>query len=315
MSLTEQQLTERKKWIGASDIGSLFNIGYGCRLKLYNDKMSIPATNTISERSQGLMDRGSELEPLIYAKLTAHKYKAATLDVETMHDGALGCRNDGAVYDLDDVFGIVEIKTMNYQVYKDYTANGLPEHYIYQCVAELGAWRNYHTRPEFIVVAVLCVDTWELSTFEIELQPDLYETIVSRAAEFWANHIEAKAPPVKLEERTKACNSCLWRGDCYQEEEYTQEGVIESEEICDQVKARNDLKQLQKDVKAEIDSINTNLLIFAEANKAKKVKTSAGNFSVVQTIKNTFDSAAFKKEHAELQAQYTKPVTSKPYIR
>ena len=72
---------------------------------------------------------------------------------------------------------------------------------------------------------------------------------------------------------------------------------------------------MAKDAKEQIDSINANLLIFAEVNKAKKVKTSEGNFSVVQVTKDSFDSSEFKKDHAELYKKYTKSKTGNPYIR
>jgi Phage-related protein, predicted endonuclease len=205
-------VAERKKGIGGSDVASLFNAGYGCRLRLWRDKRNeVP---DFPRDESDLMELGNVLEPFF-----AEKYKRKTgRDIVTLNEPVvhpehpeLRVNVDRMINDVNDDnrdVGVLEIKSVGRAVFYKTKREGLPEDYILQLQHGMLV-----TGAKWGAFAIGCRDTGELVDWDVEPDPAIATMIIAEGETFWAE-VQNGVMPQRLEPDDSRCQKCEYRRSC-----------------------------------------------------------------------------------------------------
>jgi predicted phage-related endonuclease len=205
-------LAERKKGIGGSDVASLFNAGYGCRLRLWRDKREEVPDYPHDETD--VMELGQVLEPFF-----AEKYKRKTgrnvvvLAEPVVHPThtELRVNVDRMVNDVTDEnrnVGVLEIKSVGRAVFYKVKREGLPEDYILQLQHGILV-----TESEWGSFAIGSRDSGELLHWDVEKDDTICELIIAEGKAFWREVVEGIMPD-RLEPDDPRCQKCEYRRSC-----------------------------------------------------------------------------------------------------
>lgn len=223
-------LADRKSGVGGSDIASLFNVGYGCRRRLFYDKTNQePDFPEIPKKKKKLVELGNVLEPhfaAMYADETGRKTTAHSSPFWNSEIPLLRVNVDRSVDDPGIAkFGVLEIKAMGRGAFYQAKREGLPQDYILQLQAGMLAsglsWGSF---------AIGSRDSGELVWFDVEPSEALCAEITAEVPRFWETVEAAKnvlhrpdrhvsgvldslAPP-RLEPDDRRCQSCEFRTTC-----------------------------------------------------------------------------------------------------
>lgn len=205
-------LAERLTGIGGSDIASVFNLGYGCRKRLWLEKRSVPPDYPNEE--SGPMKLGKVLEPFIaaeYERITGrtvliepclrhqdHEYLLVHID-RTLYDESRGGPDNP---------GVLEIKAVGRAAFYKYKREGLPEDYILQL--QHGMLVSLRTWGAF---SVMSRDSGELAHWDVERDEAICAEILAEGPAFWAT-VENGPMPDMLEPDDKRCQKCPYRKSC-----------------------------------------------------------------------------------------------------
>lgn len=183
----EQWLEDRKHGIGGSEVGSIVGANaYSSARLVYNIKMGL-YTPTFSEEAKERMRWGHILEPLV-----AEEYRVSSgLEVMDIGVSLRHKQHDFARVNVDRIilnekgepFGVLECKTANDRLLKDWSEGNVPLSYIYQL-----QWGMFVTGLEFGALAGLVSNRF--FCYEMEYDKELVETVLLPAAKhFWEENI------------------------------------------------------------------------------------------------------------------------------
>ncbi len=205
-------LEERRLGIGGSDCASLFNVGYGCRRRLWYDKRNVPADFPREEST--LMRLGNALEPLladIYEEKTGRTvciegepFVSKDIPELRVNVDRTVSRASGDTFD----FGLLEIKSVGRAVFYKYKREGLPEDYILQVQHGLTV-----TGFAFGAFAIGNRDNGDLTYWDVDRSDEICKEIATEAPLFWAQ-VENGPIPAALEPDDPRCGKCDWRVTC-----------------------------------------------------------------------------------------------------
>ena len=204
-------LAERKRGIGGSDVASLFNVGYGCRLRLWRDKRD--ETPDYLRNETDAMELGKVLEPFFlakYARITgrdvvqrgavAHpEYPFLRVNVDAMVNDA----ND----DQRDV-GVLENKAVGNDVFWKIKREGLPEDYILQLQHGMLV-----TQSDWGSFAIGSRNSGELLHWDVLKNEVLWDRIIAEGTTFW-EEVQTGRMPERLEPDDHRCQKCEYRKSC-----------------------------------------------------------------------------------------------------
>lgn len=207
----EQWLAERRMGVGGSDCASMFNVGYGCRRRLFYDKRDTPKDY---EREQTkAMELGNVLEPWFaeqYALATGREVDVIEESVVHPSVPEMRVNVDRAVLDNGrDKAGVLEIKSVGRAVFYKIKREGLPEDYILQLQHGIECLKT--TWGSF---AIGSRDSGDLLWWDVEKDSDICNLIVSEVPRFWAL-VENGPAPEALDPEDKRCQRCEWRRTCH----------------------------------------------------------------------------------------------------
>jgi len=190
-------LKRRRTGLGGSDVGAIMGVDqYKDSLDVYMDKVSPP-----EDTDNPNMERGRMLEPvvsLLYELRTGRRLRTGKFRRNRNHPYLIGSP-DRIINPIDrdsqevskNSPGVLEIKTANRFVLKKMQEEGLPKSYILQLQHYMGLCGT-----EWGAFAVLCADPWQFLTFTVEFDEELFLRVREVLERFWADHVEAKVPPV-----------------------------------------------------------------------------------------------------------------------
>jgi predicted phage-related endonuclease len=206
-------LEERKTGIGGSDCASLFNVGYGCRRRLWYEKNG--ATPDFPRDESDVMQMGKILEPWIihrYSYLTKRDVcKTPPMQRHRQHK-FLVVHADALVRDrsrgVNDERGVLECKAFGREVFYKVKRAGMVDDYILQLqhgMLVFGLnWGSF---------ATCCRDNGAEHHFDSERDKDICEAIEANAIEFWAKLKDPNGPKA-LDPDDDRCQNCEYRRTC-----------------------------------------------------------------------------------------------------
>jgi predicted phage-related endonuclease len=202
-------LAERRKGIGGSDIAAVFNVGYGCRRRLWYDKRDVP--RDFPDEGNALMELGNVLEPFFAAKYEKQTGRAVSILHEPVVHKTVDCLRvnvDRMVFDETGPRGPLEIKSVGRAVFYKVKREGLPSDYILQLQQEMLV-TDFPTGS----YAIGCRDNGELVTWDVDRNEALCAEILAEGPKFWAQ-VENGPIPDALDSDDRRCQECGWRTTC-----------------------------------------------------------------------------------------------------
>jgi putative phage-type endonuclease len=210
----EAWLAERKQGIGGSDVASVFNTEFGCKLRLWRDKRNEEPDFPSEEND--VMQIGTLLEDFFarkYAKQTrsivvrrkrpaVHKqYPWMRVNVDRMIHLDINGQDKGKP-------GVLEIKSVGLGQFYKVKREGLPEAYLFQmqhAMEVIGTnWGAF---------AIGCRENGRLEHWRVEKDKVLAQVIVAEEAAFW-KQVESGEMPARLDPADSRCQRCEYRRSC-----------------------------------------------------------------------------------------------------
>ena len=269
MTPTEREsfLAERRAGVGGSDVSSVFNLGYGCRLRLWFDKAGTPAD--YPDQQNGPMKLGSFLEPYIAAEYEAKTGR--TVNEEPLRAHAkipeMIVHIDRTVKASErPTLGVAEFKAFGRGMFAKVKREGLPVDYVLQVQSGMAifdrSWGSY---------ALLNRDNGDLIWFDVERDGQITNMIEQEVPIFWKSVLD-RDPPDRLDPDDPRCQSCRWRRTC--------QGNALMESVTSDIEQADDLRELLREYderKALADEADT---LLEETREC--LKTSLGNRQAVE---------------------------------
>lgn len=202
---------ERRGVLGGSDIGALYNLDWGCRRRLKYEKSGV--TPDFPEKYRPEFERGHYIEPVIaqlYADKTRRKVDLAPRMQHPNYPHMI-VHMDRIIHDPGKVGpGYLEIKCVNWRTFKKFKDSGIHESYILQVQHGLAVtgytWGSY---------AILCLDPWQFSYFDVDRDENLVQTLIDDEKAFMAG-ISGDKDEQRLPMPDKRCFECTYRHTCQQ---------------------------------------------------------------------------------------------------
>jgi putative phage-type endonuclease len=258
-------LTERQTGVGGSDIHHVMNEEpYGCRRRLFYEKVGIEPDYEHSARSQRFMARGQHLEAIAAAeyehatgrrtrrtgvrRVKEYPHRLVHLDrvIPSYQDPITGAGSGN---------GALECKVPGEAGFKRIVAAGLPAAYVLQM-----QWALAVTGHRWGAFAILWADGWELLPFDVAANPELAQALEAAVDAFWqlvlvardqmarGETVDALRLPDRLTMGDKRCASCLWRRTCW------------GEKILEALRLQADDKAVALDPAPDLAELVTDLL-------------------------------------------------------
>jgi len=253
-------LAERKKGVGGSDVASVFNVGYGCRRRLFYDKRNVPPD--YPEPENDAIALGAYLEPFFgekYAQMTGRLVDVRPEPLIHPEYPELRVNVDRMVDDSNrDQPGVLELKAVGRAVFYKIKREGLPEDYILQLqhgmVVAGTPWGSYGIGSR---------DSGELLHWDVDRDSVLADLIVAEDRAFW-RQVQSGDIPDRLEPDDSRCQKCQYRKSCQgaaliQVEAGSNKGLERDEtlrplltEYLERKKLLDEAEQLVEDAKEEL---------------------------------------------------------------
>lgn len=88
---------------------------------------------------------------------------------------------------------------------------------------------------------------------------------------------------------------------------------MSAQEVIKKVEELQELRRMQEELNAEIESLQDEIKAHMVERETDQLTAGAWKVSYKAVTSSRFDSARFKKEHADLAAAYTKTTTSRRF--
>lgn len=88
---------------------------------------------------------------------------------------------------------------------------------------------------------------------------------------------------------------------------------MSTNELSAKIRELKSLQQLVEEAEAEMEAIRDELKAHMTAQNTEEITVDVFKVRYTTVQSSRFDAAAFKKTHAELYAQYSKPTTTKRF--
>ncbi len=315
--MSEIDLGDRTKYLGASDLGDVFSIPpYGCQRKLYYKKTGTEPDYPDNMDENFNIRRGNILEPVaasLYAKETGRKVRRRNnLIVDDEYDW-MGCHLDREIVADERGPGILEIKAPSMRVFLDVKRKGAQEGYILQLQQMLGirklAWGAF---------AFFSAELADLFHFDVLRDDELIAKAREGAAAFW-ELVKRRTMPEKLEKKDKRCMRCNFQTTCQgiTNEEYLAFAQTDSsiELVLDEELERYtneywEVKAVKDEADEMMDSVKEKIKMRMEV-LAPKVQVGSSKVYYTDVVSNRIDSRRLKLEKPDIAKEYTKPSASK----
>jgi predicted phage-related endonuclease len=208
----EEFLAARKAGVGGSDASSLFNIGWGCRRRLWLGKRSVEPDYPREETDA--MSLGSYLESWFankYAKITNRRVDVALQPFVHPTVPELRVNVDRIIFKPEEPTnaGVLEIKSQGRDVFFKTKREGLVEDYLLQL--HHGMLVTGFTWGSF---AIGNRDSGDLMHWDVQADPAIQSAILTEAPKFWAL-VENGPMPDALEPDDRRCQDCGYRLTCH----------------------------------------------------------------------------------------------------
>lgn len=288
-------LSIRQTGIGGSDIGAILGVSrFKSVLDIYESKV-----NPIEEVEHNeLFYWGHKLEDVIIDRFVEETgFGNVVRHPPVMRDKynhwALAHADALIQNDNNETVGILEIKTasaFNSKAWSTDDGDSIPIEYSAQVQWYMGIYG-----VDVAYVAVL-IGGNKYRQYKIVADKELFNLMLSRAAEFWRNHVLKNIPP---EPKNSKEIERLFKIDDGQSVEASTAVVV----------AYNDLKELklkEKMLKEEIE----NLEFFLKKSIGTNAQMNLNGeclYSWRTSIRNSFNTRAFKEAYPDLHKQFTKP--------
>ena len=267
MSLTPEQVRERLKGLGGSDIGAVVGVNpYKSAHDVYNEKLGLVEPFAGNE----FTDFGNRLESVIldwYAENTDHSIitpePGAAPRVHPEHEWMRGLP-DGIIECSSGPIGIIEAKTAHWRTADQWGEKGtdqVPSSYFVQC-----AWYMAIIDVAFCDLVVL-LDR-EFRTYRIQRDREIEAMLIEQGRKFWHEHVCAGIPP-----EIDGSEGCAARLAAFRAVDGEIESTPEIEERAAKLwRITNEIKKLEAD-----KSLVKNQIADMLGADGKKVKGSFGS--------------------------------------
>ena len=311
MSLTKQQVVDRKLGIGGSDIASVLNQKpYGCARRLFYDKTDTKPDYEVPHNT--LFDRGHVLEPEIirrYEEETGLKVEPVETAVHPMIDW-MRVNVDGIVVNPILGRGVFEAKSHGQYIFNRIKAEGLPVSHILQ----IHYGMMLHD-CDWGAIGVLHPDTFQFITFEVERDESIVKIIEEEGAKFWEMKSNG-VKPERLPPSDKRCSTCVFRTQCQGQalldsfEDVDMDDIHDGSEHDELVNEWLDKREVLRVATMEEKELKTQVVDVMDAIPAMY---SAGHRVVSKPQERvTCNSKKFKEDYPEIYSKYAKRSVSRP---
>lgn len=204
-------LADRLKGVGGSDIASVFNVGYGCRRRLWYQKTSTP--EDFPRKDTKVMRFGRVLEAeiaAIYSEETGRRVETLSVPVVSTETPNLRVNVDRMVWraPIHSAPGPLEVKAVGREMFYRFRREGLSVDYIWQLQAGILA-----ADATWGCFAVGCRDNGEVVRFDVPRSEELCNEIKIEIPKFWAL-VENGPTPDRLNPDDRRCQGCEYRTTC-----------------------------------------------------------------------------------------------------
>lgn len=180
-------IIDRRDYVGGSEVAALFGLHpHVTRFELYHRKRGSLPEHDLSDDNR--VQAGIHLEPAIAAWVAAKTgWNLRKVHRHIARNG-LGGHLDYEIVGHERGPGVLEIKTVDWLVFRDWPEGEPPIHYLLQLQAYLTL-----TGRAWGAIAVL-VGGNDLRIFEYERRPKIVAKIEAAVAEFWADANAGREP-------------------------------------------------------------------------------------------------------------------------
>jgi CRISPR/Cas system-associated exonuclease Cas4 (RecB family) len=306
---------ERKGFIGGSDIASLFSIGYGCRRRLFYEK--IGQEPDYPEDDNFNMRRGRLLEPVAAQMYAEETGRTVTVIPERIMDEELpyvGGLIDREIFDNAMGRGTLEIKCPSLRVYKEVKRSGMKEDYLLQ-----GQLYNRINKTDYNGFANFSAELAELFHFDVLRDEELVKKVFEGIAAFW-ELLQRKDIPDKLPAKDKRCKTCKFGNICQgitqEEYEVLKAGDPDIIPVIDPVLASLideywEVRTIAKEAGELFEECKERMKGYMEANKLQRAAAYGSKIYAVPTAPSMmWDGKALERDFSkdpEFMAKYRKP--------
>lgn len=289
MSLTLEQLTHRKGYIGASEAAAACGLSpWKTPYELWSDKTSA----LVIEQQSMRMEWGSRLEAVVMLKyLEDLPSDAGTLEAPCPFQVSpdypwMGCTPDGLLPDR-----VVEIKTAGLGQSREWGEPGtdaVPLHYLLQVTHQMIC-----TGRKKADIPVL-IGGNDYRVYNVDLDEELAQLLITRERDFW-KHVEEKTPP---EVRTIADATSRWPKD-------SGVSVVATQEIADAVVKLQEVKAQQDALEKDADALA--LAIRTCMAEATTLTDSSGQSLATwkAQTRTQFEYSEFKRAYPDLYEKFS----------
>jgi predicted phage-related endonuclease len=204
-------LAERLTGIGGSDCASLFNVGWGCRRRLWYQKRQTPPDFPRDEND--LMALGNILEPFFLDKYARETGRVVRREQEVYRRGPLLVHPEATISDDHVSFGVpLSVKSCGRAAFSKYKREGLPEDYILQLQQEMYVLYD----APWGAFAIGCRDDGRMIHWDVKADLALQQRIGEEATTFWylLQDRDANMMPHRLSPDDSRCQNCEYRTTC-----------------------------------------------------------------------------------------------------
>ncbi len=216
-------MTDRQQWeqqrrtgIGGSDAASVFNVGYGCRRRLFYDKRGIEPDYPFDESL--IVQLGNLMEPFFadqYQEKTGRPLSKSESREHPRYPEARVNPDRLINYPIEkhmvagSDYGVLEIKAQGFGTYSKTKREGLSEQYILQeqhAMFVTGAqWGSFQIGNR---------DSGESMHWDVERKEDLQKELEREVPAIWKSIQSDDELPARLEVDDFRCSGCQWRRTC-----------------------------------------------------------------------------------------------------
>lgn len=293
-------LEERKMGIGGTDISALMHVNlYKTPLDVFNEKISDDVEETEPTPPMIFGQKAEKLVIEYWEEQTGIQTFESPYFVDGTHSFLRGTP-DRMYKTSNGELGILECKTS-----RDMVEEGDLKFMAFFCQLQ---WYMGLSGAKVGQIAILARNTCEFKTFEYEFEPNLYEQMVSKAIDFWGNHVVKKIPPEATNnEDLKALFPQHIKGCYLQASQIVQDDILKIRQIKEKIKSlQEQLNVLEFNIK---DILRDNEGFEIDGQILVTWKKSADSLK--------FDTKTFSKEHPDIYKNYLKNVAGSRrfYIR
>jgi len=289
---TVNTLGDRKKYVGASDIGS-------CLRKAYLSK-TIGEEHDVKQLI--VFERGHIAENIVKKMLYGVPLKEQVEVNGKATNGYEIKAHIDFVVDFGKELVVIEVKSTSIKVDEPY------ESWILQMQLQMGLLHSQH-KDKIIrgyVVAVNVNTGWH-ETFEVKPNKVLFEMAINKA-NILADALVKQQEPEATEQLY--CSQCAFKGDC----PVITKGVVEQlpEDVKEIVKKIKDLSSVEKEIK----SLKSQLKEYMKATEKTRVKADDYTVSLVSVKgKKTVDTDLLKQMMPDVYNQFATVGRGYSYIK